>query len=88
MYSGQRIMAEFEFDFKAMNIIYDKYGEDTKITKLGEDRYYAKLPVEDSPTFWGWIFMLEDRIRIISPKYLVSEYAEKLEQIKHFVEFG
>ena len=28
-------MAEFEFDFKAMNIIYDKYGEDTKITKLG-----------------------------------------------------
>lgn len=88
MYSGQRIMAEFEFDFKAMNIIYDKYGEDTKITKLGEDRYYAKLPVEDSPTFCGWIFMLEDRIRIISPKYLVSEYAEKLEQIKHFVEFG
>ena len=71
MYSGQRIMAEF--DFKAMNIIYDKYGEDTKITKLGEDKYYAKLPVEDSPTFWGWIFMLEDRIRILSPSHLVMK---------------
>lgn len=85
MYSGQRIMAEFEFDFKAMNIIYDKYGEDTKITKIGENRYYAKLPVEDSPTFWGWIFMLEDRIRILSPTYLVNEYSEKLEHIKRFV---
>ena len=85
MYSGHRITAEFEFDFKAMNIIYDKYGEDTKITKLGEDRYYAKLPVEDSPTFWGWIFMLEDRIRILSPSHLVKEYSEKLDRMRKIV---
>ena len=85
MYSGQRIMAEFEFDFKAMNIIYDKYGEDTKITKLGENKYYAKLPVEDSPTFWGWIFMLEDRIRILSPSHLVKEYSEKLDRMRRIV---
>ena len=78
-------LSNFEFDFNAMNIIYDKYGEDTKITKIGENRYYAKLPVEDSPTFWGWIFMLEDRIRILSPTYLVNEYSEKLEHIKRFV---
>lgn len=88
MYSGHRVMAEFEFDFKAMNIIYDKYGEDTKITKIGEDRYYAKLPVEDSPTFWGWIFMLEDRIRILSPTYLVNEYAEKLKHINTIVNYS
>jgi len=74
MYSGQRIMAEFEFDFKAMNIIYDKFGENTKITKLGDNRYYAKLPVEDSPTFWGWILMLNDRIRILSPEPLIQKY--------------
>lgn len=74
MYSGHRIMAEFEFDFKAMNIIYDKFGEDTKITKLGDNRYYAKLPVEDSPTFWGWILMLNDRIRILSPEPLIQKY--------------
>ena len=65
--------------------IYDKYGEDTKITKLGEDKYYAKLPVEDSPTFWGWIFMLEDRIRILSPSHLVKEYSEKLDRMKRIV---
>lgn len=86
MYSGKMIIAEFEFDFKAMNIIYDKYGEDTKITKLGDNRYYAKLPVEDSPTFWGWMFTLEDHIRIISPMFLIDKYIEKLEKIRVFVE--
>ena len=86
MYSGQRIMAEFEFDFKAMNIIYDKYGEDTKVTKLGDNRYYAKLPIEDSPTFWGWMFTLEDHIRIISPVFLIDKYVEKLEKTRTFVE--
>lgn len=64
MYSGKMVTAELEFDFTAMNIIYDKYGEDTKITKLGDNKYYAKLPVEDSPPFWGWLLMLSDRIRI------------------------
>ena len=60
-------------------------GEDTKITKLGENKYYAKLPVEDSPTFWGWIFMLEDRIRILSPSHLVKEYSEKLDRMRKIV---
>ncbi len=46
---------------------------------------HTKLPVEDSPTIWGWIFMLEDRIRILSPSHLVNEYSEKLEHIKRFV---
>lgn len=81
MYSGQRIMAEFEFDFTAMNIIYDKYGEDTEITKLGENRYYARLPVENSPTFWGWLLMLNGRIRILSPDSLIKEYFNVLERI-------
>lgn len=75
-------MAEFEFDFKAMNIIYDQYGENIRIKKLGEDRYYAKLPIEDSPTFWGWLFMLGNRIRIISPDYLIEEYKERLDSIR------
>lgn len=52
MYSGHRIMAEFELDFTAMNIIYDKYGESIEVTPIGEKRYYAKMPIEDSPTFW------------------------------------
>lgn len=81
MYSGHRITAEFEFDFKTMNIIYDKYGEDTKITKIGENRYYAKLPVEDSPTFWGWLLMLNGRIKILSPDSLIKEYHKVLEKI-------
>ena len=85
MYSGRKIIAEFEFDFKTMNIIYDKYGIETKIKRIREDRYYAKLPVEDSPTFWGWMFMLENQIRIISPQFLIDEYEAKLNKMIRFV---
>lgn len=79
-------MAEFEFDFKAMNIIYDQYGEDIMVKKLGEDRYYAKLPIEDSPTFWGWLFMLGERIRILSPRFLIEEYESRLDEIRTYLD--
>lgn len=79
-------MAEFEFDFKAMNIIYDQYGEDITVKKLGEDRYYAKLPIEDSPTFWGWLFMLGERIRILSPRFLIEEYESRLDEIRTYLD--
>lgn len=82
MYNGQMVTAELEFDFTAMNIIYDKYGEDTKITKLGDNKYYAKLPVEDSPPFWGWLLMLSDRIKILSPDYLIKEYQCVIDKLK------
>ena len=79
MYGGKRIITEFEFDFKAMNIIYDQYGENTEIKKIGDNRYYAKLPIEDSPTFWGWLFMLGKRIKILSPPFLIEEYTVRLD---------
>lgn len=85
MYGGKKIIAEFEFDFKTMNIIYDQYGENIEIMKIGENRYYAKLPIEDSPTFWGWLFMLGKRIRIISPSFLMDEYKNKLDEIRMFL---
>lgn len=81
-------MAEFEFDFKAMNIIYDQYGENIRIKKLGEDRYYAKLPIEDSPTFWGWLFMLGERIRILSPKFLIERYDYLLKSLRDYNELS
>lgn len=82
MYSGRRIIAEFEFDFKALNIIYDKYGEDTEVIRIGDDRFYARLPVEDSPTFWGWLLMLNDRIKIISPEFLIKDYNNLIDKLK------
>lgn len=88
MYGGRRIIAEFEFDFKAMNIIYDQYGEDIMVKKLGEDRYYAKLPIEDSPTFWGWLFMLGERIRILSPKFLIERYDYLLKSLRDYNELS
>ena len=78
MYGGKRITAEFEFDFKAMNIIYDQYGENVEIMKIGENRYYAKLPIEDSPTFWGWMFIIGKHIKILSPQFLAEEYRDRL----------
>lgn len=88
MYGGRVVMAEFEFDFKTMNIIYDQYGENIRIKKLGEDRYYAKLPIEDSPTFWGWLFMLGERIRILSPRFLIERYDYLLKSLRDYNELS
>lgn len=86
MYSGRKIIAEFEFDFKAMSMIYDQYGEDIEIEKIEDNRFFVRLPIEDSPTFWGWLFVIGKHIKIISPNFLIKEYVSRLSEIKRYIE--
>ena len=74
MYGGPLEAIVLEFDKKLIGAVYDRFGEDTKITEVGGGKCVATLQVQLSPTFWGWLFQFGSQVRILSPETAIEEY--------------
>ncbi len=81
MYGGQPVDVTLQFDHKLIGVVYDKFGEDTKMIRLNSEICVATVKVQISPTFWGWIFQFGKQMKILSPDNLVDEYKEKLKEL-------
>ena len=74
MYGGEREEVHLQFDISLIGAVYDKFGEDTKITRLDETTFKTKVKVQISPTFYGWLFQFAGKMKIISPITVIDEY--------------
>ena len=73
MYGGQPVDVVLEFDAKLIGVVYDKFGEDTKMIRAGENKCTATVKVQISPVFWGWLFQFADQMRIISSEPIIQQ---------------
>ena len=68
MYNGETELVTIEFAPSKLGVIYDKFGENIEIRHADKGWLKLKVAVQISPTFWGWIYQLEDQIKIVSPE--------------------
>lgn len=78
MYGGQPVDVTLQFDHKLIGVVYDKFGEDTKMIRLNSETCVATVKVQVSPTFWGWIFQFGKQMQITSPNEMIEEYKNKV----------
>ena len=81
MYGGQPVDIVIEFDDKLIGVVYDKFGENTKMTRTHEHTCVATVKVQISPTFWGWLFQFGKQMRIMSPANLIEEYKSMVGEV-------
>ncbi|MDO5459941.1 MAG: WYL domain-containing protein, partial [Eubacteriales bacterium] len=81
MYGGQPVDIVLEFDSKLVGVVYDKFGEDTKMMTSGESKCLASVKVQISPTFWGWLFQFGNQMKILSPQPVANEYRKQIASI-------
>lgn len=74
MYGGQQEDIVLEFDAKLIGVVYDKFGEKTKMIRSNDNKCVATVKVQISPVFWGWLFQFAGRMRILSPDTVITEY--------------
>ena len=74
MYGGALENVTLELDDKLIGVIYDKFGEDTKIIRTGEGTVVANVKVQVSPTFFGWLFQFAGQMKVLSPDTVSAEY--------------
>ena len=80
MYGGQPVDVVLEFDDKLIGVVYDKFGEDTKMIRAG-DKCIATVKVQISPVFWGWLFQFGRQMIVISPAEVAEEYRSQVNQL-------
>lgn len=67
MFSGEETTVELECDTSLMKYVIDRFGIDVETEELSEEKFLTKVPVDLSPTFYGWVFQFGGKIRIIGP---------------------
>lgn len=83
MYGGESEKVTLEFDGSVIESIYDKFGLQTNIRPSGE-RFTAKVDVQVSPTFFGWVFQFVGKMRILEPLSVKEKYLERLQNAVSF----
>lgn len=84
MFSGKTETVKFEADKDLLDVIYDKFGEDTQIRPLNNGKISFTADVEISPMFFGWCCSFGDRLKIVAPLTmveLVCNYIKDMMQI-------
>ena len=82
MYGGQLEDVVLEFEDTLVGVVFDKFGENTPMMRVGEKKCVATVKVRVSPTFWGWLFQFAGEMRVLSPQWVMEGYraqAAKLE---------
>jgi len=75
MFNGQEETVTLRFNDKLIGPVLDKFGEDTKMTRIDDHTVETTVPVRIAPTFWGWLFQFGGKMRIVGPEALKEEYA-------------
>ena len=78
MFDGETRIITINFQDYITDYIYDKFGEDTNVTRVDKEYCSASVEVDVSPPFWGWIFQFSDDIQVLNPKSMNEAYSEIL----------
>ena len=81
MYAGEAVDIVIEFQDSLIGVVFDKFGEDTKMMRSGEHKCVATVKVQISPVFWGWLFQFAGEMKLLSPESLAQEYKERAKLI-------
>lgn len=81
MFGGITETVKFEADKDLLDVIYDKFGEDTQIRPLGNGKISFTADVQISPVFFGWCCSFGERLQLISPYNMKKEFYEYLKQV-------
>ena len=80
MYGGPECEVVLQFDNSLIGVIYDKFGEDTKVIRQSSGTCIATVRIQVSPTFWGWFLQFPGRMKILPPDVLIHDYREWLKK--------
>lgn len=74
MFGGKENLVTLECDESLMKYVVDRFGTDIETEVHIDGTFIAKVTVELSPTFYGWVFQFANKVKIIEPAEAVYEF--------------
>ena len=78
MFAGDEVEVVLECRNEIMKYIVDQFGEDVETWPASETTFFAKVSVADSPTFYGWVFPFEGKVKIAEPQEIRDKYMTRV----------
>ncbi len=77
MFGGETSEVTLRVDNSFIGVIIDKFGKDIAIVK-NDKTFDVTVNVAVSNSFFGWLFQLGPKVKIISPTSVIEKYADTL----------
>lgn len=77
-FGGEKVTAYLDVRADKVEIVLDRFGDGTEISKINDDAARAFVKVRKSEQFFGWIAGMGNTVKIAGPKSLVDEYKDYL----------
>lgn len=83
MFAGKICQVTLEFTEELIPSMLDRFGDQFPITSVSGNVFQGKASVMLSPTFWGWLFQYQDKIRLIHPPEAVEEVRKVIAKLPY-----
>ena len=74
MYSGEIIDVTLRADKCLIDAVFDKFGTNTKLTKISEEEFEFTVSIQKSDLFFGWCSSFGKKLHLEAPQEIVVEY--------------
>lgn len=78
MFNSKRTEVVLECDNDTMDSMVDRFGETLDAIQLSEDTFEIKINIAANHVFFSWVFGFGGKVKIKSPKDVVSSYENML----------
>ena len=86
MFAGEEETVKMKIHKSIVGVIIDRFGSDIMIIPIDEDYVRVNVKVAVSSQFFGWIFGLGTKIKILGPEEVVEKMREQVESLKKLYE--
>lgn len=83
MFGGEVHTVELQFVEEMIDDMYDKFGEEIRITPGTDGMFRVKVPIQISPTFFSWVAGSCGKVHILSPRTINEQFKTFVEIIKN-----
>lgn len=81
MFAGDENTLEIEFDNNLIGVVNGRFGQDIILNSNTENTFVAKLNVNISSQFYGWLAGLGTGVKILSPQSEAEKYLKYIKDI-------
>lgn len=85
MFAGESVMVTLSVDNSFAGIIADRFGKNVFITadEENENHFLVRVNVNISGQFFGWLFALGDKVKIVSPEDVAEKFKEHSRKVSN-----
>lgn len=78
MFSGTEARVRLRCENRFVNIMLDRFGQETMLIPDGEEHFVFTADAVVSPQFYGWLFGLGRGVELTAPDWAAGEYRAQL----------